>query len=328
MTKADLSGTRHAAGVIGVGSVGSRHARVYRELPTTTLAGVSDIDPGTAARTADEYRTAAMDRSELLEAVDIASVAVPTGFHYAVVRECIDHGVDVLVEGPFVDDIQRGHELATLARKAGVTVQVGHVERFDPVTQVLSDIVRDLEVLAVDIERFEPFPGCESEDSVVRDLLIGDLGILFSLVDGDISRVSAVGRDGRFVASQFEFDDDSLATVTAGCRTQETVRRVAVDAESCRVTVDFVDQSVAVHRRSLPQDVESDGDIRYRCEGVVERPVIETGEPLRAEIAAFVDAVRTGSEPEVTPADALELLRILDRIETDALDVERAVIVP
>lgn len=328
MTKARPSEDRLAAGVIGVGSMGSHHARVYSELPSTRLAGVADVDKQQAARTAAEHRTTAMDRAELLETVDIVSVAVPTQFHDGTVRECIDHGVDVLVEKPFVDDIQRGHELAAVARQAGVTLQVGHIERFNPATQVLADVVADLEVVAIDIDRLGPPLDRENEDNVVMDLMIHDLDILLSLIEQDISRLSAVARDERFVTSQFKFGDDSVATITASRLTQEKVRKLSVTAETCRVNVDFIDQSVEIHRRSLPEYVESDGNIRYRHESVVERPMIETCEPLKAELASFVDAVLTGTEPEVTPEDALEVLSVLGRIEADALDVEREVIAP
>jgi predicted dehydrogenase len=264
----------------------------------------------------------------LLKSVSAVSIAVPTQFHDGTVRECIDHGVDVLVEKPFVDDIQRGHELAAMARQAGVTLQVGHIERFNPATQVLADVVADLEVVAIDIDRLGPPLDRENEDNVVMDLMIHDLDILLSLIDQDISRLSAVARDERYVTSQFKFGDDSVATITASRLTQEKVRKLSVTAETCRVNVDFIDQSVEIHRRSLPEYVESDGNIRYRHESVVERPMIETCEPLKAELASFVDAVLTGTEPEVTPEDALEVLSVLGRIEADALDVEREVIAP
>lgn len=319
---------RLAAGVIGVGSMGSHHARVYSELPGTTLAAVADVDAEQADRAAAEYRTTAMDQADLLETVDIVSVAVPTQFHYETVRECIEHGVDVLVEKPFVDDIQQGRELAEMARAAGVTLQVGHIERFNPATQVLADVVQDLEVVAVDIDRLGPPLDRENEDTVVMDLMIHDLDILLSLVDADIDRLSAVARDEQFVTSQFKFGDDSVATVTASRLTQEKVRTLSITAESCRVKVDFIEQSVEIHRQSLPEYIESDGNIRYRHESVVERPMVETGEPLKAELASFVDAVLTGNEPEVTPEDALEVLTVLGRIGADALDVEREVIAP
>lgn len=328
MSDAARSDEQLAAGVIGVGNMGRHHARVYSELPNTTLVGVNDVDGDRAAETAAKHRARAMGRDELLEAADVVSVAVPTQYHYETVRACIDRGVDVLVEKPFVDDLEQGRELDALAREAGVTLQVGHIERFNPATQVLADIVPDLDVVAIDIDRLGPPLERENEDNVVMDLMIHDLDILLSLVDDDVTKLSAVARDDRYVTSQFKFGDDSVATVTASRLTQEKVRTLSLTAVSCRVNVDFISQSVEIHRRSLPEYVKSDGDIRYRHESVVERPMIETGEPLKAELASFVAAVEAGAEPVVTPADALEVLEVLGRIEMDALGTPQKVTPP
>jgi len=316
---------RLAAGVVGVGSMGQHHARVYGELPDTTLVGVHDVDTERATTTAAEYRTRPMGRTELLETADVASVAVPTEHHAQAVRECIAHDVDVLVEKPFVDDLAVGRELAAKARRAGVTLQIGHIERFNPATRVLADLVPDLEVVAVDVDRLGPPLDRQNGDTVVQDLMIHDVDILLSLLDADITALGAVAHDEGYVTAQFKFDTDSVATVTASRHTQEKVRRLSVTAVSCRVTVDFIDQTVEIHRRSLPEYVESDGDIRYRHESVVERPMVDSGEPLKAELAAFADAARNGTEPVVTPEDALAVLSVLDRIEATALADDRTV---
>jgi predicted dehydrogenase len=317
-----------AAGVIGVGSMGQHHARIYSELPETSLVGVHDLDDVQAARTASKHRTRAMGREELLEAVDVVSVAVPTPHHYEAVAECIESGVDTLVEKPFVDDLAKGRELANAAREADVTLQVGHIERFNPATQVLTEIVPDLDVVAVDIDRLGPPLERDNEDNVVMDLMIHDVDIVLSLLDAEIDSLSAVAHDDHYVTAQFKFDDDATATLTASRLTQEKVRQLSITAVSCRVNVDFIRQSVEIHRRSLPEYVEADGDIRYRHESVVERPMVENGEPLKAELSSFVEAVQTGREPVVTAADALEVLTVLRRIETDALAPNTEVALP
>ncbi|APE95089.1 oxidoreductase [Halodesulfurarchaeum formicicum] len=266
-----------------------------------------------------------MDRDELLEAVDVASVAVPTPHHYEAVAACIDHGVDVLVEKPFVDDLERGRELAARAREAGVTLQVGHIERFNPATQVLVEMVPDLDVVAIEIDRLGPPLDRDNEDNVVMDLMIHDLDILLSLIDDDVTSLSAVAHDDRHATAQFKFENDSVATLTASRVTQQKIRQLSLTALSCRVNVDFISQSVEIHRRSFPEYVEADGDIRHRHESVVERPIVETGEPLKAELASFVEAAETGTEPVVTPEAALEVLALLQEIEADALEEPQTV---
>ncbi|MFW6384982.1 MAG: Gfo/Idh/MocA family oxidoreductase [Halodesulfurarchaeum sp.] len=308
------------AGVIGVGSMGRNHARVYSELLGVNLVGVSDVEGSTAMEVATAYGSRAMSRSMLLAAADVVSVAVPTQYHYEVVRECIEAGVHVLVEKPFVQDLEKGRELAALAREADVTLQVGHIERFNPVTRVLADIVPDLDVVAIDIDRLGPPLDRENDDSVVMDLMVHDIDILLSLVDSEIESLSATAHDDRHVAVQFRFDDDSIAALTASRLTQEKIRTLSVTAHSCRVNVDFISQTVEIYRRSLPEYVETDGDVRYRHESVVERPTIENGEPLKAELEAFADAVRNGTEPIVTAEDALDVMAVANSIESIACE--------
>lgn len=312
-------GSPLAAGVIGVGSMGGHHARVYSELPGAELVGVTDVDEERAAETAAEHGTRAMGRSELLDAADVVSVAVPTAYHYETVLDCIEHGVHVLVEKPFVEDCEEGRELAERAEAAGVTLQVGYIERFNPATRVLADIVPDLDVVAIDIDRLGPPVDRQGEDSVVMDLMVHDVDILLSLVDSEIRSLSATARDEGHAAVQFQFADESIAALTASRLTQQKVRQLSVTAASCRVNVDFISQTVEIHRHSVPEYVESDGDVRYRHESVIERPIVENGEPLKAELEAFVAAARDGTTPLVTAEDALRVLEVAERVERMAL---------
>ena len=297
--------------------MGRHHARVYSELPNVRLVGVHDKDEEVAGEVAREYGTSARSQSELLAAADMVSIAVPTRYHYETVSNCLDSGTHALVEKPFVEDIDEGWELARRARDAGLTLQVGHIERFNPATRVLSEIVPDLDIVAIDIQRLGPPVDREGDDSVVKDLMIHDIDILLSLVDAKPETITAMANGQQYANVQLGFGD-SVASLTASRMTQEKIRRLAVTAESCRVNVDFIDQTIEIHRRSLPEYVESNGDVRYRHESVVERPMVENGEPLKAELSAFVDAVRNGSDPLVTAEEAIRALEVVDSIEQAA----------
>ena len=299
--------------------MGAHHARVYRELPGVRLAGVCDVDEVAAERVAERHGTEAMSRPALLAAADVVSVVVPTAYHYETAMACISADVDLLVEKPFVDDLDAGRELDRRAREAGVTLQVGHIERFNPATRVLADIVADLEIVAIDIDRLGPPVDRGGTDSVVMDLMVHDLDILLSLVDSDIISLSATARDAGHTAVQLQFADRSIASLTASRLTQQKSRTLSVTALSCRVNVDFIRQTVEIHRRSVPEYIESNGDIRYRHESVVEHPIVKNGEPLKAELSAFVDAARNGTEPVVTAADGLAVLELAEKIEELAL---------
>jgi predicted dehydrogenase len=307
------------AGVIGVGSMGRHHARVYSELTDADLVGVSDLDTVQARSVADEFGTRARSRTELLETADVVSVAVPTEYHYETVTECIEHDVHVLVEKPFVEHVERGEELADLAAQAGLTLQVGHVERFNPATRVLADLVPDLDLVAIDVDRLGPPLNRENNDSVVMDMMVHDIDILLALVDSDVTSFSTAAKDERHVTAQLQFEDGCIAALTASRLTQQKVRTLSLTAMSCRVNVDFISQTVEIHRRSLPEYVEDDGDIRYQHESVVERPMVENGEPLKHELESFIEAVVEGTEPVVTPTDGLQVIRWAEDIERQAL---------
>jgi len=309
-------------GTIGVGSMGRQHARVYSELPCVELVGVCDARGERAAGVAEAYDTETYDRGELLAAVDAVSVAVPTEYHYDVVRECLRADVHVLVEKPFVESREQGEALGELAAERDLILQVGHIERFNPATRVLADIVPDLDVVAFDVDRLGPPIERDIRDTVVMDLMVHDLDILLSLVDAPVADISAISRGEGYVAVQLAFADGTVAALTASRMTRQKVRRLSVTAESCRVNVDFIDQAVDIHRESFPEYVEANGDIRYRHESVVEQPMVENGEPLKAELESFLEAVETGSAPEVTPEDALAVQALAERIEALALDDE------
>ncbi|EJN57213.1 Gfo/Idh/MocA family protein [Halogranum rubrum] len=304
-------------GVIGVGSMGQNHVRIYRDLPGVELVGLYDAAMERAKEVAADFGTRALTMDELLEQADAVSIAVPTQYHFDAARECIDAGVSVLVEKPFVEDPKNGQTLIDFAEERGVVLQVGHVERFNPAVRTLMDIVDDLDVIAVTAERLGPPLDREIDDSAVMDLMIHDIDIVLALVGEDVHSVNAVGtQEGAYGAANLQFEDGTVAELTASRVTQEKVRQLTISAAEARVKVDYIDQSIEIHRQSAPEYVE-DGDVRYRHENVVEKLTVDQGEPLKKELTAFTDAVRTGSDPVVSGEDglrALEVTRQLDEL--------------
>lgn len=308
-----------SAGVIGVGAMGQHHARVYDELPDVDLVGVADADESQANGIAAKYGTRSWSQGDLLDRCDLVSIAVPTRYHYQTALDAIERGTHTLIEKPFVSDLSRGEELIDVARANDVRLQVGHIERFNPAVQSLLDIVPNLEIIAVDVRRLGPPVDRDTRDSVVLDLMIHDIDVLCTLIDGDVDGVSAMSaRDRNHVTAQLQFDNGVVGNLTASRVAQEKVRELAITARDCRVNVDYEDQSVQIHRHSLPEYYEADGDLRYRHESITERPTIENGEPLKAELQAFVDAVREGGTPPITGEDALDVLRVARRVDERA----------
>lgn len=311
-----MSRTPIRVGVVGVGSMGRHHTRVYRELSGAELVGLADADEQRAANLAAEFETSAYTRTELFERVDAVSIAVPTQYHYEVARAALLADVHVLVEKPFVADYSEGRDLIRVAEERDLVVQVGHVERFNPAVVTLSEIAADLDVIAIEAQRLGPPLDREIGDSVALDLMIHDIDILLSLVDSPVADVSAIGaRDNQYIAATLRFENGVVGDLTASRVTQQKVRRLSLTAAECRVNVDYIDHTVEIHRSSMPEYVEADGSIRYRNASVVERPTVENGEPLKHELAAFVTAVRDGTEPVVTGEDGLRALEIANRID-------------
>jgi predicted dehydrogenase len=304
-----------AAGVVGVGSMGTHHARVYNEIQGVELAGIADADDGAAATVATKYGTSVYDLAALLDMVDLVSVAVPTRFHYEVTSQAIDAGVSVLVEKPFVDDPAQGRELIDRADAAGVTLQVGHIERFNPVIDVLRDVLADVEPIAASARRLGPPVSRDVNDDVVMDLMIHDIDIACALFGGEVAGVTAIGAcDGDYTDAQIEFDGGTLCSLTASRVTQERIRDLSVTARECHVNVDFMDQSVRIYRHSDPSYHTENGDVRYSQESIIERPAVDSDEPLKRELRSFVDCVRNGTTPRTTGADGLHAMLLADEI--------------
>ncbi len=303
-------------GVIGVGSMGQHHARVYNELTNANLVGVFDTDSDRAAEIAAKHGTEALKLDELLKNAAAVSVVVPTEYHLTIAEQALAAGVAPLIEKPVVTDQSEGKKLRALRDEAGLPVQIGHIERFNPAVSALKNVLDEMTVLSLKAERLGPPPSREIHDSAVLDLMIHDIDIVLSLVDGEPIEVNSAGiRDNRHTTATITFDSGVIANLTASRLTQRKVRKLTITAEECLVEVDYMDQSIEIHRQSIPEYIENNGNVRFRHESIIERPTIRNGEPLKQELQAFVTAVETGSEPIVTVEDGLKALELAQTIE-------------
>jgi len=303
-------------GVIGVGYMGWNHARMYDEIPTVELVGISDKNRRRAAEAAEEFGTASLTMPELLATADAVSIAVPTEYHSGVVSDCLDAGVHVLVEKPFVDDLDTGRALIERSEDAGLTLQVGHIERFNPAVRTLTDIAAQLDVVAISTRRVGPGVDRELTDSVALDLMIHDIDIVLSMLEPPLEELTSVTTaDGQYATAGMRFANGVVVDMTASRVTQRDTRTIEVATESGCIVADCIDQTVEVHRESPTVPHETNGHRPYRCDGVVERPRVEQSDALRTEIESFVSSVENGTQPEVTGWDGLQAVEIAQRIE-------------
>ncbi len=302
-------------GVIGVGHVGQHHARIYRELPGVELAGIADIDP---ARLQEVKRVAEapvfQDYRELFGHVDGVSLAVPTHLHAQIARECLDRGVDVLVEKPMTQTLEEAEELTDLAKQRGRILQVGHVERFNGAVRALHRIVKTPGF--IECHRLSPFPQRGTDVDVILDLMIHDIDIILSLVKSPVSQVNAVGvpvlTDRVDISNaRLEFASGCVANVTASRVSIERLRKIRIFQPDTYISLDYASQEITLFRR-LPPDLASQPPQLPQI--VREEVVVEKEEPLRLQLMSFLSSIRERTRPEVSGEEAVEALRVASQI--------------
>ena len=309
------------AGVIGVGSMGQHHARVYRELPDVELVGVYDVDHDQAREVAEEHGTKPLSLDGLVETADVVSIVVPTAFHKKMAERAIEAGTNILVEKPLAPTSEAAREIVQAAEEGGVTLQVGHIERFNPAVRAVSEFADELDPIALEAQRQGPPVDRDGDDDVVMDLMVHDIDVACALLDGEVTDVDATGTaDGDYVTASLTFDDDVVATLTASRVTPKKVRNMSVTADDCRVDVDYTSQDVTITRRTEPEYVAANDGLRFRSETLVERPTVNNGEPLKEELASFVESVREGTEPVVTGEDGRRVIELAEKIRNELAD--------
>jgi predicted dehydrogenase len=296
-------------GVVGVGVMGSNHARVLAGLSNVSLAGVADPDPersGFVARTLGCPAVATVE--ELLELKpDAVTIAAPTELHHQVALQCIARGIHVLVEKPIASTVEEGQEIVAAARRAGVTLMIGHVERFNPAVEAIKEAVRGEQILSIGITRVGPFPPRMSKVGVVIDLAVHDIDLIRWFTDSEIVEVqpqvsSAVAEREDIALLQFRTANGVLAHINTNWLTPFKARTVTVATRAKYIMADLLTRQVTECFGFQP-----DGSYSMRHLSVGH------SEPLRSELTAFIEAVRTGGPPAVTGEEGVASLDIATR---------------
>ena len=293
-------------GVVGVGVMGSNHARVFAGLPGVELIGIADPDGKQADFVARTLSCAAVsDVAALLDLkLDAVTIAGPTHLHRDIALACIERGVHVLVEKPIASSVEEGNEIIAAARRAGVTLMVGHVERFNPAVEAIKEAIRGEDILSIAITRVGPFPPRMSNVGVVIDLAVHDIDLIRWFTDSDIVEVqpqvsSAVAEREDIALLQFRTASGVLAHINTNWLTPFKARNVIVATRGKYVQADLLTRQVTECFGFQP-----DGSYSMRHLSVGH------AEPLRAELLAFTSAVRSGQPPAVTGEQGVASLKI------------------
>jgi predicted dehydrogenase len=288
-------------GVVGVGHIGSNHARIYSELPNAELVAILDIDPARADEIGGKYKAKAVaSLNEFAGMIDAASVATPTSAHFSIARDLLAQSKHLLIEKPITEKTSDARDLAQMAAEKGLVLQVGHVERFNPVLSALEQ--RLTHPRFIEAHRLSPYPNRSTEIGVVLDLMIHDLEIILHLVDSTLENIDAVGvpvlsRGEDIANARLRFASGCIANVTSSRISPERMRKIRVFQEDAYLSLDYQGQSGEIYRRV-------DGQITR------EPVAIEKEEPLRQQLASFVDCALTGGEPRVSGSHAAAALEL------------------
>jgi predicted dehydrogenase len=302
--------------VIGVGYLGQHHARIYSELPNAELVAVVDTVPERAQKIASAYHCAAYsDIRSLLGAVDAVSIVVPTVAHYQVSKMLLESGIDILLEKPMTSTLEEADDLLSLAAQKGRVLQVGHVERFNAGVKKLKEVLTHPRF--IECHRMGPFVERGTDVHVILDLMIHDLDIIMSLVQSELIEVRAVGVS--VLTPQIDianvrlaFASGCVANVTASRVSRERLRKIRIFQPDSYLSLDYMLPELVVCRKTAPPEGKA---------GVtIDKVEIEKEEPLKAEIASFIQAVQTRNAPKVSGEEGRKALavalQVVDLIKT------------
>lgn len=292
---------RLRVGVVGVGHIGKNHARIYHELPHAEFTAVFDTDAAKAEAIAQEFGArVATSLEDFAQQVDAASVATPTSSHFEIARQLLECGKQLLIEKPITDTPADATQLAEMAAQRGLVLQVGHVERFNPVLSALEE--RLTHPRFIEAHRLSPYPNRSTDVGVVLDLMIHDLEVILHLVRSPVQSIDAVGvpvlsRSEDIANARVRFENGCVANVTSSRISPERMRKIRVFQEDAYLSLDYQNQSGEIYRRTAT------GITRDEVE-------IEREEPLKQQLAAFVDCAATGRKPKVSGLEATAALEL------------------
>ncbi|MCM8783615.1 MAG: Gfo/Idh/MocA family oxidoreductase [Candidatus Omnitrophica bacterium] len=300
--------------VIGVGKLGSIHARVYSEMKNVELVGVCDINPEKAKKLARLLKTNYYPQyHKIIPLVEAVSIAVPTTIHYAIGKDFLRNGVHCLIEKPLTADIKEAEELLKIAKEKKCILQVGHIERFNPAIQTIMKLPGKPRF--IECHRLGKFSPRIKDVGVVLDLMIHDIDIILTLVKASIETIDAMGvkiltKYEDIANARIKFTDGTICNLTASRVSDEIMRKIRIFKESAYISLDYFKQEVMVYRKEKKR--------------IVSRLLsVKKEEPLKAEITSFINCLHKKSNPIVSGEEAYLALKLAFQILEKIKENER-----
>jgi predicted dehydrogenase len=291
--------------VIGVGSIGKHHARIFSGLEGVTLAGIVDVDFSRADEFAQKYHCRAFsDHMKVMDLVDAVSIAVPTTFHFQIAMDFLEHNKHILIEKPITSTLEEAKMLIKEAGKRNLILQVGHLERFNAGVSMISALVDKPRF--IESQRLSPFLGRGIDVDVTLDLMIHDIDIILSLVNSEITDIRATGAkvltENIDVAHAWiEFENGCIAQAVTSRIANEKVRQLKVFQHNSWLNLDYQKQELVCYTKrgaQLEKEIKKPGET----------------EPLKEQLISFIQCVKKGTRPVVSGHEGREALKVALKI--------------
>lgn len=318
-------------GIFGVGHLGKFHISNWKEIEGVKIVGFFDPNNDNANEVINTHGLKRFsDEEKLIEACDIIDVITPTDLHYEVCMMAIRKGKHVFVEKPLAHTLQEGKDLVNMVREAGVKMQVGHVERFNPAYLALKEL--NLNPMFIEVHRLAQFNPRGTEVSVILDLMIHDIDIILSLVKSDVKSISASGvavmTDTPDIANvRIEFNNGCVANLTSSRISMKKMRKVRLFQKDAYIGIDLLEKKTEIIKLKQPEDVDAFSFDIETPNGkktiAIANPSIEPLNAIKLELESFVDAIVNNKPTVVSEIDgylAMEVAhKILDKINNTSI---------
>jgi len=318
-------------GIFGVGHLGKFHISNWKEIEGVKIVGFFDPNNDNANEVINTHGLKRFsDEEKLIEACDIIDVITPTDLHYEVCMMAIRKGKHVFVEKPLAHTLQEGKDLVNMVREAGVKMQVGHVERFNPAYLALKEL--NLNPMFIEVHRLAQFNPRGTEVSVILDLMIHDIDIILSLVKSDVKSISASGvaviTDTPDIANvRIEFNNGCVANLTSSRISMKKMRKVRLFQKDAYIGIDLLEKKTEIIKLKQPEDIDVfsfDIDTPNGKKTIaIANPSIEPLNAIKLELESFVDAIINNKHTVVSEIDgylAMEVAhKILDKINNTSI---------
>lgn len=309
-------------GVVGVGHLGSLHAKMLAEIESVEFVGVMDIDEKKSQEIARAFGVRSyITYDELLQNVEAILIATPTSTHFEIGCRAIDRGIHTFIEKPLTEKVEEAEELIRRAKKNGVKVQVGHIERFNPALLSLEKYIHD--PMFIESHRMAQFNPRGTDVPVVLDLMIHDIDIILSLVKSPVERIDAngvavVSNSADIANARIQFNNGCVANVTASRISQRKMRKMRLFQRDSYISIDFSEGTAEIFRLvdEKNQNVKATmllGQIdagAFKRNIIYERPEIKEVNALKYELELFIRAIQENTEPVVTAEEGKRALEV------------------